>query len=243
MGPGDCNSFADRACNPELRLDVIGLLIQKTSRQLRDQRNWQVVDQQLREAEILLPKAVASLTLLRVEMLTAQDRVEDAQTLLSSAETTEPRNLRYRLVHSKLAQRRGQSAAALSILDRAEKDLGPSSEILMARLDYWASVGGDAAKRAVTTLADSRRQIPDADRPSYLERLATVEARLGNLKLARDYWSELAALQPENVRVLLGLFSLAMEAADHADAAKLSAQSAEWRDKMGLSGGSPRRRF
>ncbi len=89
----------------------------------------------------------------------------------------------------------------------------------MARLDYWASVGGDAAKKAVTMLASGRRQIPDADRPAFLERLATVELRLGNLKLAREYWSELATLQPENVRVLLGLFSLAMEAADHGDCA------------------------
>ena len=42
--------------------------------------------------------------------------------------------------------------------------------------------------------------------------------------LARQYWRELAALQPDNLRVRLGLFDLALEAGDQDDAADLVSQ-------------------
>ena len=101
----------------------------------------------------------------------------------------------------------------MQILDQAEKDLGPSLDIQLARLDYWGSEGGDAAKAAVAKLAATRQQIPAADRPAFLDRLAVAEIRLGESDLARQYCRELAALQPDNLGVRLGLFDLAMRPA------------------------------
>ena len=66
-------------------------------RQPRDQRQWQEAESHLREAEKALPQALEPLTLLRVDLLAAQDRLADARSLLSSARTKDPRNLRYRL--------------------------------------------------------------------------------------------------------------------------------------------------
>ncbi len=128
---------------PEWRLDLVRLLIQKASRQPRDQRNWQEVERHLREAEKALPQAVEPLALLRLDMLAAQDRLEDARSLLASVQAKDPRNLRYRLALARLTQRQGKGAAALQILDQAEKDLGPSLDIQLARLDYWGLEGGD----------------------------------------------------------------------------------------------------
>ena len=133
------------------------------------------------------PQAVEPLALLRVDMLAAQDRLEDARSLLSSAQAKDPRNLRYRLALARLTQRQGKGAAALQILDQAEKDLGPSLDIQLARLDYWGLEGGVAAKAAVAKLAETRQQIPAADRPAFLDRLALgrnparrAEPRRGN---------------------------------------------------------------
>ena len=47
----------------------------------------------------------------------------------------------------------------LQIIDQAEKDLGPSLDIQLARLDYWGLEGGDAAQAAVAKLAEARQQI------------------------------------------------------------------------------------
>ena len=73
-------------------------------------------------------------------------------------------------------------------------------------------------------LAENRQQIPAADRPAFLDRLATVEIRLGEPALAREHLRELAGLRPADVPVLMGLFDLAMQAADHADARDLVAK-------------------
>ena len=204
--------------NPELRLDLVRLLIQKTSRQPRDQRNWQEVEHALVQAEKALPRESEKLVLLRVDLLLAQDRLANALSVLSSAQAKNPRNLQYRLALARLTQRKGESTAALQILEQAEKDLGPSLDLQLARLDYWGLEAGDAAKAAVAKLAETRGQIPDANRPEFLDRLALVEMLRGEPTLARQYWRELVALQPGNLRVLLALFNLSMEAADHADA-------------------------
>ena len=206
---------------PELRLDLVRLSIQKTIRQPRDQQNWQEVERSLREAEKTLPQAVEPLTLLRVDMLAARDRLEDARSLLAAAQAKDPQNLKYRLALARLTQRQGKGPSALQILDQAEKDLGPSPGVQLARLDYWGLQGGEAAKAAVAKLAETRQQIPAADRPAFLDQLALTEIRLRELALARQYWRELASLQPDNFRVRLGLFDLAVEAGDQDGAADL----------------------
>ncbi|MGP0065145.1 MAG: tetratricopeptide repeat protein [Isosphaeraceae bacterium] len=209
---------------PELRLDLVRLLIQRASRQPRDQRQWQEAEAHLREAQRALPQALESLTLLRADLLAAQDRLEDARSLVSAARAKDPRNLRYRLALARLAQGQSNGPMALQILGEAEKDLGPSTEIQLARLDYWGRAGGEKATAAVAKLAETRLMIPDPDRPTFLDRLAAVESRLGEPALAREHRRELARLQPESVQVLMGLFDLAMQAGDDTDAQDLVAR-------------------
>jgi len=182
------------------------------------------VEHALVQAEKALPREVEGLVLLRVDLLVAQDRLADALSLLSSARAKDPRSLRYRLGLVRLTQRKGDGAAALRILEQAEKDLGPSLDLQLARLDYWGFEGGDAAKAAVAKLAETRQQIPDADRAAFLDRLAAVEIGLGEPALARQYWRELAGPRPASVAVLAALLELALQAGDHADTQDLVAK-------------------
>ncbi len=206
---------------PEVRLDILRILIQKTSRLPIDQRRWKHVETELGEAEKILPQANEPLILMRVDLLAAQNRLDDAWAFLSSAQKKAPRNLQFRLVLARLAQRQGKNALALSVLDEAMNDLGPNLAIDLARLDYWAQRGGDEAKAAVSRLAETRKQLPPSDLPGFLDRLAFTELRLREPAKAREYWREQAALDPENLRLLLGLFNLAIDAADSADASDL----------------------
>ncbi|HKI19939.1 MAG TPA: tetratricopeptide repeat protein, partial [Isosphaeraceae bacterium] len=57
--------------------------------------------------------------------------------------------------------------------------------------------------------------------PAFLDRLALTEIRLRELALARQHWRELASLQPDNFRVRLSLFDLAIEAGDQVAATDL----------------------
>jgi cellulose synthase operon protein C len=223
------------AGKPEWRLDLVRLLLQKAIRDPKDQRNWQVVEQQLRAAEQALPKAVESLALLRVDVLAAQGRLEDARSRLSAVQAKDSRNRGYRLALARLTQRQGKGAEALQIIDRAEKDLGPSLDIQLARLDYWALEGGSAAKASLAKLARNREQISITDRPALLDRLGSAEIRLGQLNLARQHWRELAALQPENLVVRLGLFDLAIAAGEQDDAAGIVHEIRKTEGEQGTS--------
>jgi cellulose synthase operon protein C len=201
---------------PELRLDLARLLIQKTTRQPRGQRDWREAERYLRETEKALPQAVESLTLLRVDLLGAQDRLDDARSLLSSVLAKDAKNLEYRLALARLTQRQGNDAAGLQILDRTEEEFGPSLKIQLARLAHRGLHRDLEAKAGVARLAANRRQLPAADQPVFLDRLAAVEILLGEPSLAREHLLELAGLRPANVQVLMSLFDVALQTADHA---------------------------
>jgi tetratricopeptide (TPR) repeat protein len=220
---------------PEWRLDLVRLLLQRATRQPREQRNWPEVEQFLHEAEKAFPPSVEELTILRLDLLAAQSRMDDARALLTAALGKAPKNRRYWLSLARLTQRERQDkglqqaeapvgptkSPALRIIDQVEQDLGPHLDVQLARLDYWDMEGGDAARAAVAKLADTRKRIPAADQPAFLDHLSLVETRLGALDPAREHGRELAALEPDNLGIRLRLFDLAMAAGDHANAADL----------------------
>ncbi|MHB1556389.1 MAG: tetratricopeptide repeat protein [Isosphaeraceae bacterium] len=207
--------------NPEWRIDLVRLLLQKAIRQPRNRRDWPEIERRLKEAEKALSATSEPVVLLRLDVLTAQNRFEEARALLSDSQAREPRNLNYRLAMARLTQLQHRDDEALRIIDQAEKDLGANPQIDFARLDCWGDRGGESAIAAMTKLAEKRAGIPAADRLWLLDRLETVAIRLGQLNLARQYGHELAELQPDNIGVQLRLFDLAVMAGDRDDPGRL----------------------
>ena len=219
--------------SPSWRLDLVRLLIQKASSPAQGPAELaRSRTATARGREGTPPGRRAARALLRADMLAAQDRLDDARSLLSSAQAKDPRNLRYRLALARLTQRQGKGPSALQILDQAEKDLGPSPDIQLARLDYWGLEGGDAAKAAVAKLAETRQQIPAADRPAFLDRLASAEIRLGEPDPGAAILARAGGPRAGQPRVSGSrLFDLADEAGDQDDAAASSARSARSKAK------------
>ena len=208
----------------ELRLDFLSVLIQKAGRTPRDPGAWREVERQLSLADKTLPGSAERLTLLRADMLAARDRMDEARKLLTATQSKDPRSLPYRLALARLSQRQGKGPESLKILDEAEKELGPSLAIQLARLDHWGLQGDDAAKAAVARMAETTQQLAAADRPAFLARLAVTEIRLREPALARQHLAELAALRTDDFQVRLTLFDLAIEAGDHEAAAEMVQQ-------------------
>jgi tetratricopeptide (TPR) repeat protein len=206
---------------PEWRLDLVYLLIQKMVRVPKEKRNWDEVEQRLAEAEKEIPQSVERLALARAELLAAQERLDEARSLLAAALAKDPRNLRYRLAMARVHQLQGKGTLALQVLDHAEKDLGPSLELRLARLSYWGQQGGSAAKSALARMAEKRDEVSPADRARFLERLAQVELRLGETALARQHLRELSSLRPADIPVKMDLFALALQIADREEAEHL----------------------
>ena len=172
-------SLAER--RPELRLDIARLLIQKTLRQPRDQRNWLAAEQAVQQAQKARPDAVESLTLLRAELLEAEERAEEARALIASAQAKNPRNLPYRLAQAELAGRTGKGASDLADSRpgrEGPRDRAPASSWLAS--PYWSEQGGDRGQDGCReTCRDSSRQLPADAQPGLLERSRKAETSAG----------------------------------------------------------------
>jgi tetratricopeptide (TPR) repeat protein len=212
-------ALSDR--NSQWRLDLARLLFQKTIRQPQDRRNWHEVERYLREAEKASPPDAEPITLLRFDVLVAQDRLTEAGKLLTRSLGKEPRNLPYRLAKARLTQLQGRSDEALRIVDEAEQELGPSLKITLARVACWSQRGDAADVDAVAKLAEKRSQVSARDRPDLLDQLRSVALRFGKLNDARKYQRELAELQPDDIRARMTLFDLAIMAGAQDDASHL----------------------
>jgi tetratricopeptide (TPR) repeat protein len=232
-GPGDL----DRAIGierrlaskrPELELEVAGLMIRKTQRLPRPQRDWKPVEDQLSKADQILrsgkpnPEVGQTLNLLRADVLMRKGELSAARQLLTTAQAKDPRNVKYSVSLSRLALREdGNGARALQILDQAEKELGPSRELRVARLTNWSLQSGERAKAEVAKLAAVRDQLPEGEKSAYLELLAQAELRLGEPTLAIEHLRELATRSPSNLQVVLTLFDLTLESGNDDEAKKL----------------------
>ncbi|HKI17046.1 MAG TPA: tetratricopeptide repeat protein, partial [Isosphaeraceae bacterium] len=199
---------------PESRLDIVRLSIQKTLRLPQDKRRWQEVEQRLHEAEKALPNAVEDLTALEADLLSFQGKPEAAKGILDQAIQRNPKSVRSRIALAGLLLRRNDVAHAEKVLDQAEKDLGTSPDLLRARVGFWSRRGGDEAKKAINQLAESRHQIPAVDQPVFLDELATAFYRLDEPVRAGQLWQELSKLQPENLEILSRRADLAIAASD-----------------------------
>ena len=121
------------ASRPEAEIEIARLLIRRTQRLPREQRDreWRLAEEQLAKTERLVqsgklrPEVAEVLTLLRAEILVARNALPQARTLLTKARTKDRRNPRYIVALSRLALRQDpNSPEALNILDQAEKEIG-----------------------------------------------------------------------------------------------------------------------
>jgi predicted Zn-dependent protease len=208
---------------PELHLDITEVLIQKNLGLPRDARSWGLAEASLRRAESALaqrPEFDQRLTLLRADLLAAQGHLQRAQDVIR-ARVKDSKDLAYGLASAELARRATPDGlAAIAILDEAEKELGASIPLNIARLAYWSRRGGDKAVAEVAKLAGFRKGLKIEDRGAYLQQLGQAMVRLNRPAEARTYWNELAELAPNNLPVQLVLFDLALESGDQAEAEK-----------------------
>lgn len=207
---------------PEVRLTVIRLLMQRTTKQAPPFRDWKPIDNLLAEAPEQQRKSV-DWRLLRTESLLAQGKEKEAREELENAVLADPKRLATRLALADLALRKNETTKAAEILDAAEKEVGDRVEVRLARANVAARLEGPAATAALTKLAE------DVDRFSRLDQ-ARLYAGLYRLswgvesKLARRMGEKLAELQPTRVDLRFGLLRLALSDNDEAAANALVAK-------------------
>lgn len=204
-------------------IDLAQLEILKNLRLPRTQRNWGEAERLLGIAEKALPDN-SRIAVLRAEILVAQDRAAEAEKLLQATQAKQPAELAPRLALAALAERRQDWAQSTHHLDQAERDLGDSVALRLARAQHLvARYGKEAAGRLRGLLEPAGKFAPPEQ--AQLERgIAAAFLRIGDFAEARRLCQSLARREPNNLQVRLLLFDLALRAQDDTGLGELLAE-------------------
>jgi tetratricopeptide (TPR) repeat protein len=195
------------------RVELARLLLLRTMQQ--EPRNWQPVLEELDAAEKEQPGAL-DVALLRAEMFAADKKYDEAQTVLAMALQAQPRKLELWSALAGLLDRRGEPAKAQQLLDEAQKQLGDSVELRLARARLWTGRPREEAEPALRKLEAGWDAFPAEKQPALLNALAEMHHRLGNPADATRLWRKLAEhpRYAADIRLRMILFDLALQQRD-----------------------------
>ncbi|MBC7352518.1 MAG: tetratricopeptide repeat protein, partial [Thermogutta sp.] len=198
---------------PAVILDLCRLLILNNLGQPRTQRNWQEVTQLLSALEKdaqFRPQAAV----LRAEIAVADNQLQQAETILEQAQNEDPDRVEVGLARVALAQHLGQFAEAEKLLQELTAKFGESAEILVSRARLAARRGEEQAKQVFREIAKAAEKLSDEDRQRVLSVLVGYSIQFSDFDAARQWCAELSRLAPNNLKVRLLLFDLAIRAQD-----------------------------
>ena len=116
------------------------------------------------------------------------------------------------------AMRDSEWEKSLRILDEGEKSLGDSVNLRLARAAYWSRTADEDANAALARLEKMLDGFSKEERLQLLEGLATVHFLRGDVKSARQLWTDVAAAYPDHVQAQFRLFRLAVGLNDDIEA-------------------------
>jgi tetratricopeptide (TPR) repeat protein len=189
-------------------------LIYSTLRLPAADRSWLEAENVLRRAAEV--EKSLDVLLLQAEILVAKEQFSQARELLEKARAEQPKEVRLWLALADLARRQQKPLDVLATLDEAERRLGHSVELELARARLWARRPAAEARKGLAQLAQNgnRVDMAAADRPRLLAGLAEAYYSIGDNDEAVRLWTRAAAAEPQNLRLRLRLFDLALQSRD-----------------------------
>ena len=188
-------------------------LTRKNLRLEPSERDWEEVEKALDQAAGADPEAI-DVSILRAEVLVAQDRVEEAEKMLSEARDKKPDQPVFWIALAGLAQRQGQWERGAQILQEAEQKLGDIVPLRLARARYLAQRHGGEASQQVRKLAEKSQRFSREDLLQLRTGLVGASLRIGDDEQAERLCQLLSKEDPNNLRIRLLLFELALRAKD-----------------------------
>jgi tetratricopeptide (TPR) repeat protein len=187
----------------------------------RGEKDWSSVEEALNRAAEVEPEAPDAV-LLRVQVLLAQNKPEEAQRLVEDARKRRPKQIEFHTALAGLALRRNDSKAAAEILNKAEQQAGDTVELREARAWYLSNTrsadGTKEQSEALSALVRDLDKFPPEGRVRLLEEVSAAFNRIGNTREALALWGQLARqpLCQNNLRVQFALAELAFQVGDDA---------------------------
>jgi tetratricopeptide (TPR) repeat protein len=201
---------------PEVWSSAIQLMIAQTMSLPKGQRQWKPIDNLLAEFKKAAPESSQG-TILEARILLAKDNpLDEARKLLRTARDSKPEDVDLWLALVGLEQRYGESGAAKTVLDDAEKRLGDRVAFRLARLSMALAKEKEPGAKLLQTFEKGieDKKFSDADRVRLLSVLGDTARDLKLWSEARRLWGRVAALRPHDLAILLTLFELALQDSD-----------------------------
>lgn len=197
-------------------LDIARLEMQ---RQLQNEdRNFDLIERALKQAEKLNPKATLDIALMRAEILFRKNDAGEARKLIELERLRDPKNpeVYAALVDLALRETKPKPALARTALAQGKREAGDRAALRLAEARLLAVTEGKVATAKIVSLAENRKHFSPEDESRLLGGLAEVLSRNEAIPEARKLWQSQAVLpaQKNNLRLRLMLFDLAMREVD-----------------------------
>jgi cellulose synthase operon protein C len=189
------------------------LMILRNLRRPEERRDWPAIDQVLAKSAQLQPDS-ADVVILRAEALVAQGKWELARDLLVKARDHRPDQVALWISLAELADRRETRAAAVAILDEAQKRFGDRIELRLARISHWAKQHGPEATAALALLEQNLASFSANDQEQLLRDLTDAHLRLGNTAIASRLIAAVVKRRPFDLGLRFIQFDLVLQLGD-----------------------------
>jgi predicted Zn-dependent protease len=206
---------------PEAKLSLARALLARNLQLPPGRRDWQELETVL--AEVEPQHDPIRVLLVQGEVLAAQERWQEAQTLLEGARDRHPEAAAVWTALAALLERRGQTRSALRVLDDALRRLDRPIDLQLARLRILSRLGGRVGAEA-SAIERSLDQRPAAEQSRIRLALAEACCHSREFTVAQRLAAAAAAGQPTDLRSRLLLLELALQTGRHADYERVLAE-------------------
>ena len=203
--------------NPQQNSEINGL-VRANLALPEDEQDWEPVNRLIDENIEKRELSEIDATLLRLQLLLQRKKIPEAEELLRVATSIEPENVAVRYAASALAAIDPEKgpAVALDILDTIVAEQGSSflTRVRRAALLLSLDLDDDSLVEQLSAMGDGIDDWSLSEKLRMNEVLAIQFQQLGKLKESRQFWNKVSELSPNNLPVLMKLFTIALREQD-----------------------------
>ena len=199
---------------PGVWLQIARLQMHKALQTPADKnRNWRDTEEALKNAEEILPKST-DVRLLRASLLATQGNAAEARTRLEALKSEKPKDATVWIALAAQDQRDGKPKQALETLNVAEKEIGDSPTLRLARAGLWADIKDPELAQKLESLASDLHKFSPEQQRFLLSGLAELATATVTGPLGGQLWDRVAELRRFDLGVQLTRFDLALRSGD-----------------------------
>ncbi len=198
---------------PGLRVAMLRLLLLRQAAAAPEQRTWAEIDELLDEAGKLSPEPV-EVPVYRAEVQAMKEpgRLDKARAILEAARQKHQHEPALWIGLAIMMDRQGQSAQAQALLEQTAREQGDRVDFRLARARIIAQRKGAEAVKQLASLDQDLARFTPAEQGQLLDGMADLCFRIGENAAAESWWTRVAQMQPDNLRVRRQLLDLGIQA-------------------------------